>query len=382
MIILKGGEVHPISRAPFVGDVAFEGGKIVEVGQDIFVPGAEIVDVCGKFVMPGLVDAHSHVGLEETGSREKDHNEKGRPITPEMRGIDAIHPADAGFAGCRSVGITTAVTGPGSINLIGGTFAAVKTAGDTVEEMLLRDPLAMKMALGENPTFRYREIGKEPYSRMGSAAIIRQALTKARDYAVKKQKGLLQDTDLGLEALTWVLDGKIPMKIHCHRADDIMTAIRIMNEFDIRYTLDHCSEGYMIPDALHEALNTRCNGVILGPLFSYARKLELRNKLRGESGARFYQLGIPFAICTDYPDGFLESLMLGASMSAAMGVPMETALRSITLDAAVITGIGDRVGSLEPGKDADIAVFNGNPLNCMNLCCMTYINGKLVYQRA
>ena len=380
MIILKGGEVHPVSRAPFVGDVAFEGGKIVEVGQDISVPGAEIVDVRGRFVMPGLVDAHSHAGLEETGTREMDHNEKGRPITPEMRGIDAIHPADPVFDECRCLGITTVVTGPGSINLIGGTFAAVKTVGDTVEGMLLRDPVAMKMALGENPTFRYREMGKEPYTRMGSAAFIREALTRAKSYAAKKQKGLPQDTDLGLEALSQVLDGRLPMKIHCHRADDIMTAIRIMNEFDVRYTLDHCTEGYLIPDALRDALAARCNGIILGPLFSPARTLELRNKLGGKSGARFHELGIPFAICTDYPAGSLESLMLGASLGAAHGMPEEAALRSITLDAARIVGIDDRVGSLEPGKDADIAVFSGDPLNCLNLCCATYIDGRSVYQ--
>lgn len=379
MIILKGGEVHPISTTPFIGDVALENGRIVQLGPDIQTPGAQVVDVRGRFVMPGLVDAHSHVGLEETGSREKDHNEKGRPITPEMRGLDAIHPDDSGFEKCRQLGITTAVTGPGSINLIGGTFSAVKTAGLTVEEMLLKKDAAMKMALGENPTFRYREIGKEPYSRMGSAAIIREALTKAKDYLIKKEKGQLADTDLGMEALSRVIAGELPMKIHCHRADDIVTAIRIMNEFNIRYTLDHCTEGYFIPDVLKQALNTRCDGIIIGPLFTFERKLELRNKLRGDYCARLYELDIPFAVCTDFPDGSLESLMFAASMGVVRGVPEETALRSITLQAARIVGIADRVGSLEPGKDADIAVFKGNPLNCLNLCCATYINGKQVF---
>ena len=380
MIILKGGSVHPMHTDPFVGDVAFDNGKIVQIGANIQIPGAEIVDVSGKFVLPGLVDAHSHIGLQESGTREVDHNEKGRPITPEMRGIDSIYPADAAFAECRALGITTSVTGPGSINLIGGTFAAIKNVGSTVEEMLIRDAVAMKMAVGENPKFNYIGLGKEPFSRMGSAAMIREALVKAQNYAKKKRLGTLVDTDLGLEALVRVLDGEMPMKIHCHRADDIVTAIRIMNEFDIRYTLDHCSEGYLIPEVLEEALNTRCNGIIIGPIICRNRKLERRNHLRTRFAAKMYQLGIPFAICTDWPDTTSECLMFAAALGAAHGMPEEEALRSITINAARAVGIADRVGSLEPGKDADIAIFDGNPLNCLNLCCATYIDGRLVYQ--
>lgn len=381
MIILRGGTVMPMHTDPFVGDVAFENGKIVELGAELIGGDAEIVDVKGKYILPGLVDPHSHIGLQETGSREVDHNEKGVPITPEMRAIDAIHPGDPSFEECRRLGITTVVTGPGSINLIGGTFAAIKTAGTTVKQICLRDSVAMKMALGENPKFRYSELGKEPHSRMGIAAMIRIALTKAYEYNAHKISGEIADVDLKMEALAGVLRGDIPMKIHCHRADDIETAIRIMNEFGIRYTLDHCSEGYLIPDTLHDALKDKCNGIIIGPIISFARKLECRYKLRTQYAAKLYEQKLPFAMCSDFPDSTPECLMLAAALGVAEGVPEDVALRSITIDAARVTGIADRVGSLAPGKDADIAVFSGNPLNCLNPCCATYIDGRQVYRR-
>ena len=382
MLILRGGRIMPIIGAPFTGDIAIENGKIAALGEHLDVPGAEIRDVSGRYVMPGLVDAHSHVGVFESGTREVDHNEKIVPVTPEMRILDSIFVHDIGFREAMEYGITTSVVCPGSINLIGGTCAALKSCGNTVEEMLVSTAVAMKMALGENPKFRYSEMGKSPKTRMGSAAIIREALSNARRYQEKKERcGEEASYDFRMEALLPVLRREIPMKIHCHRADDIMTAIRIMDEFGLLYTLDHCTEGYRITDALLAALERNCVGIILGPTMNRKLKLETRYKLSTKTGKQFYDAGIPFATCTDFPDSMHETLMLVAGRTAAEGVPEEAALRSVTIEPARITGLSDRIGSLEVGKDADIAVYSGYPLEFTSVVIETYINGRLCYSR-
>lgn len=381
MLVFKGATLFPIESAPFVGDLAVENGKIAALGPSLSIPGAQVVPMEGRYILPGLVDAHSHIGLQQTGTREVDHNEKGDPITPQMRAIDAIHPQDAAFADCRRLGITTVVTGPGSINLLGGSFAAVKPVGETADQMLLRDNIAMKMALGESPIFRYTELGKNPRTRMGAAALIRQALTDAKSYLARKTAGQIDRPNLAMEALFPVLAGRMPMKIHCHRADDIATAIRIMDEFGLRYTLDHCTEGYLVADTLHRALESgRCEGIIIGPLLCFFRKLECRNKQGCEYGSELYRLKLPFAICTDFPDTTLECLLLQAARSVAYGLPEQEALAAITLQPAKILGLADRVGSLAVGKDADLAIFTGHPFDYKSLCCETYIDGRKVWQ--
>ena len=371
---------------PFVGDIAIECKTIVGIGESLFKADAKMIDLSGSYVMPGIVDAHSHMGLQESGTRETDHNDKYEPVTPEMRAIDAINPKDSAFAKAREVGITTCVTGPGSINLIGGTFAAIKTSGNTVEEMLIKHPVAMKAALGENPKFRYTEINKSPKSRMASASIMRKALLAAVDYERKLKKsnesgGQITDKNLGLEAMLLVIQGILPLKIHIHRSDDIMTAIRIAEEFNIRYTLDHCTEGYLITDSLLSALNKKCEGIIIGPLMTYQCKLETRNSLGIKLPKYLYDADIGFAICTDFPEMIPCSLLPQVAISVAEGLPVDVALKSITINAARIVGIDSRVGSLEVGKDADIAVFSGHPLDYRSLCIMTFIDGKLVYER-
>lgn len=381
MLILHGGTILPMVGEPFVGDIAIEGGKIKAMGADLTADHAEVYDVTGKYLMPGLVDAHSHLGLFESGTRETDLNEVADPITPQLRGIDSVFAHDKGVAEARSFGITTSVVGPGSANLIAGTFAALKSVGSTVDEMIMEPCVAMKMALGENPKFLYSKIGKSPKTRMGSAALIRETILKAKEYAEKKKNGENVPLNFKLEAMLPVIRREIPMKIHCHRADDIATAIRLMEEFNLRYTLDHCTEGYLITDALAAALQKNCEGIIIGPSMLRKSKLEFRHAMGTKTGKLLYDAGIPFAICTDWAETSFETLMIAAARTAAEGVPEDTVLRAITIKAAQITGLADRIGSLEVGKDADIAVFTGYPLEYSSLCCETYINGKKVYTR-
>ncbi|MGI6404006.1 MAG: amidohydrolase [Oscillospiraceae bacterium] len=379
MLILKQGTLMTMCEDPFVGDIAIEDGKIIGIGRHLPIPGgAQVLDVSGKTVLPGIVDAHSHIGLFESGTRETDHNEKVDPIAPQLRGIDGINPLDSAFADALEAGITTCVTGPGSINLIGGTFTAVKSysCNNTVEGMLLRQPVAMKAALGENPKFRYTEMNRSPKSRLACAALLRQALMDAADYNPDSSP-----KNPACEALLPVLSGKLPLKIHVHRASDIETAIRIAEEFQIRYTLDHCSEGYLIPHRLLDALQKRCDGIILGPLMIYKRKLECANKLGVKLPVRLHQEGIPFAISTDFPETIPRGMIPQVALSVAEGLPEREALQAITIVPARIIGIDDRVGSLEVGKDADLAIFSGHPLHYSSLCIMTFVGGHLAYER-
>ncbi|MDD4503212.1 MAG: amidohydrolase [Clostridiaceae bacterium] len=386
MMILKNGILMTMCSKTFKGDIAVKGGKIAAVDYGLPIEGAQVRDVSGCYIMPGIIDAHSHIGLQESGTRETDHNEKTNPISPQMRAIDAINPQDIAFMESREVGITTCATGPGSINLIGGTFAAVKTYGSTVEDMLLKQPVAMKAALGENPKFRYTEIGISPKSRLASAAIIRASLAAAMEYGRKTEQYdsdylHMPDRNLGLEALLPVIRGDLPLKIHVHRADDIATAIRIAEEFNIRFTLDHCSEGFMITDRLLSALSKRCDGIIIGPLMIYKRKLECSKKQGVRLPKLLHDAGIEFAICTDFPEMIPVCMMPQIALSVTEGLPEDAALKAVTITAARILGLSDRVGSLEVGKDADIAVFSGHPLDYRSVCLMTLINGKIVYER-
>lgn len=386
MKLLKNGLLLTMCDEPYIGDIAIENGRIVDIGRNLSIENGEVIDATNCYIMPGIIDAHSHIGLQLSGTRENEVNELNESICPEMRAIDAINPQDIAFMEARSLGITTCITGPGSINLIGGSFAAIKTVGNTVEDMLIKEPVAMKAALGENPKFRYTEINKTPKTRLASAAIIRRALAAAVDYD-KKVKSyeddpeLIMIRDLSLEALLPVVRGELPLKIHVHRADDINTAIRIAEEFNLCYTLEHCSEGYLIPERLLSALRKGCKGIIIGPLMSRNSKVECRNKLNIKFPKRLYDSNIDFAISTDFPVMTLTSAMPQVALSVAEGLPEDVAFKSITINAAKIIGIDDRVGSLEKGKDADIAVFSGHPMDYRSLCIMTFIDGELVYER-
>lgn len=357
------------------GELLVEAGKIKEIGKCLDVPDdCRIVDAKEGIVMPGIIDAHNHIGIFESGIGEAgvDGNEISEPITPHLRAIDGIYPLDTEFRLSYENGVTCVATGPGSANPIAGQFVALKTVGKVVDNMILKAPLAMKAAFGENPKNVYGAKGKTPVTRMGVAAVIREWLYKAKEYEAKKEK----EFDLKLDALVPVVQGKLPLKAHAHRADDIMTALRIADEFNLQITLDHCSEGHLIADELAKG---RQKGVILGPFLGFPHKNEVINQ-NPESAAILYEAGVKVAIMTDLPAMHTSNLVVCAGICHKAGLPIEEAMRSVTINAAEILGLEDRIGSLEVGKDADIVIFNQNPIKELGAKCMvTIVDGNLVY---
>ena len=368
------------------GQIIIENGKIKAVGKELEIPeNAEIIDANGYIVTPGFVDGHCHIGMweEGIGFEGEDGNEDVEPITPQLRAIDAINPMDQGFLDAIEGGVTTAVTGPGSANVIGGTFLAMKTYGKRVDDMVIKDPVAMKIAFGENPKRVYNEQHKSPVTRMAIAALLRETLYEAKQYMEdleesKEDPDKTPDFDLKLEALLPVMRKEIHLKAHAHRADDIFTALRIAKEFDLDITLDHCTEGHLIVEELKEA-GKSC---LIGPTFGSRVKYELKNK-SFETPKILFDAGIKIAIITDSNVIPIQHIPMCAGMAVKAGLPEEEAWKSITINPAEITGIADRVGSLEVGKDADIAIFKGNPLLDTDYeTVMTIIDGKVVYKNA
>ena len=389
MLLLKGGKIIPMDgkkRQSFRGDILIEDGKIKALGADLAAEadGAEVIDVSGCTVIPGIIDAHCHIGMFEDsmGFEGDDGNEESDPSTPELRAIDAINPFDKCFEEAVGGGVTTCVTGPGSANVVGGTFTAIKTHGSSVEDMILREPVAMKAAFGENPKRVYQG-DKKIFTRMQIAAILRKTLVKAINYekklkAANGEPDKAPERDLALEAMLPVIRRELPLKIHAHRADDILTALRIAKEFGIRITLDHCTDGWTIPEQLKEGIKATGAGVIIGPLLTDRSKIELKNKSY-DAPRVLWENGIEFAMMTDHPVIPEQYITVAAALAVREGLPEYEALKSITINAAKIVGIDDRVGSLEPGKDADIAVFAGDPLDARVRCVVTVINGEVCH---
>lgn len=356
--------------------------KILYVGIDENQSADEIIDAQGLTVMPGLIDAHCHVGMFEdsVGFEGADGNEDSDPITPHLRAIDGINPFDRAFKEAKNAGVTTVVTGPGSANPVGGQFAAVKTDGICIDDMIIKAPCAMKFALGENPKSVYSEKDDAPVTRMGTMALIRELLIKSKEYKDKldayeenSEENEKPEFDMKYDAMLPVLRKEIPVKIHAHRADDICSAIRIGKEFDILVTLEHCSDG----DAVLPVLMREKLPVMLGPTLSDRSKVELKN-LTFATYKNLSDNGIDVAIITDHPEITIENLPLCSVMAVKHGMNEEKALRAITITAAKNCYIADRVGSLEVGKDADIAVFTDLPTRFDAECTMTFINGKKV----
>lgn len=388
MLIIKNANILTMAGSRYDnGFVACSGNKIAAVGPMEDCPKIgnddQVIDAAGMVLMPGLVDAHSHIGMIEDamGFEGDDVNEAADPITPHLRAIDGINPYDRAFEEARQFGVTTVVTGPGSANVIGGQFAAIKTWGRTVDEMVVKNPCAMKVAFGENPKSVYNEKHQTPTTRMTTAAMLREQLFKAREYMEAleayekdKEENDKPEFDIKLEALIPVIRRELVVKAHAHRADDIMTAIRIAREFNLDLTLDHCTEGWLIPDVLKE-----CGyDVIVGPLLTDRSKIELKNQTLKAPGI-LANSGLRVAIMTDHPCVPEQHLMLCAALAVREGMDSEEALKAVTINAARACRIDDRVGSLEVGKDADMALYTGHPLDYMTKVYMTIINGKIVY---
>lgn len=378
MLIIHGNIKTMDGRDFADGYIEIQEGKIAALGEMRNCPGAggEVLDAEGGVVMPGIIEAHCHMGIteEKKGMEGDDCNENVDPVTPYLRAIDAINPMDAAFRDAMQAGITSAMIGPGSANVVGGQFAFVKTHGRCIDDMIVKAPAAMKVAFGENPKVNYSGQGVSPSTRMAIAALLREELTKAAAYREKREKDTDVEKDFRYECWLPVLRGEIPLKAHVHRADDILTAVRIAKEFHLRMTLDHCSEGHLIMEELKAAGFP----AIVGPDMASRNKIEVQNMAFKTAGL-LSRHGILTAITTDHPVSKIQFLPICAGLAVKAGMSSEEGLRSITINAAKICGVDDRVGSLAPGKDADIAVFTGNPMEVFTRTKYTLIDGEIVY---
>ena len=366
------------------GTILIEAGKIKAVGANLPLPhGTEIIDANHKLVMPGIVDAHTHIGIFEQGIgfEGADGNEMTNPATPHLRAIDGINPMDPAFKGAVAGGVTCLTVAPGSANVIGGTAVAIKTWGKLVDDMVVRDPIGLKIAFGENPKRVYSNQKKTPSTRMAVASILRENLVAARNYMAKMERAKddeekAPDRDLKLEVLVQVLKKEIPLRAHAHRADDITTAIRIAEEFDVDICIEHCTEGHLIADFLGE----KKIAAMVGPTLGTRPKIELANTSFSTPGILF-RAGVKVALVSDHPVFPVEQLPVQAALVHKAGLPEEETLKAITINPAEIMGIQHRVGSIEPGKDADIIILNGHPFDWRTKVEKTLIDGEIVYER-
>ncbi|KXZ39079.1 Imidazolonepropionase [Alkalithermobacter thermoalcaliphilus JW-YL-7 = DSM 7308] len=385
MICIKNATIYTITNGIIEnGDILIKDGKIAQIGKEIQAPlDSEIIDAKGKYVFPGFIDAHTHLGMWEDsmGYEGADGNEETDPITPHLRAIDAINPMDRNFKEALEGGITTVASGPGSANVIGGQFIAIKTYGDRIDDMIVKDPIGMKIAFGENPKSVYGKHDKSPQTRMATAALLRETLKEAQIYFEKLQlhekdeENEKPDYNIKNEALIPVLKKEIPLKAHAHRADDIFTAIRIAKEFDLNLTLEHCTEGHLIVDHLVK----EGYPAIVGPTLSDRSKIELKN-LTFETPGILAKKGMTVCLMTDHPVIPVQYLPLCASLAVKGGMSVEDALKSITINPAKVLGIDDKVGSIEVGKDADIVIWDSFPLEIQSRVLYTIIDGNIVYK--
>ena len=381
MLLIKNGYIKSMAGPdiPKGSVLVGDDGKIISVGEHIQVPEATVIDAEGRLVTPGCVDAHCHIGLdnEACGWEGHDYNEMTDPVTPQMRAIDSINPMDEAFPNAIRGGVTTACTGPGSANVVGGTFTTIKLVGKRVDKMIVKDGVAMKCAFGENPKRCYGQNGKKsPMTRMGTAAVLRELLFKAKRYLEDKEAGKNPNFDMKLEAMLPVMKGEIPLKAHAHRADDILTSIRIAKEFGLKLTLDHCTDGALIADELA----AEGYPAFVGPSLGSKTKIELMHK-SFETPRILTDAGVKVSIITDAPVIPLQYLPMCAALAAKEGLSQEDAWKAITIHPAESVGIGDRVGSLEPGKDGDIVIWTANPMETVGAeSYITIVDGKVVYQ--
>ncbi|MBQ8834650.1 MAG: amidohydrolase [Oscillospiraceae bacterium] len=382
MLLIQNGYVKTMAGPDIPGGCVLIGddGKIAAVGENLTAPeGTQVIDAQGRLVTPGCVDAHCHIGLDNQamGWEGRDYNEIIDPITPHLRAIDSINPMDEAFPLALQGGVTSACTGPGSANVVGGTFVALKLYGKRVDKMIIKDPIAMKCAFGENPKRCYgQSMKKSPTTRMATAALLREVLFKTQRYLADKEAGKNPPFDIKLEAMIPVIKGELPLKAHAHRADDILTSIRIAKEFGVKLTLDHCTDGSLIADELAE----EGYPAFVGPSLGGKSKIELANK-SFTTPKELSDAGLTISIITDAPVIPIQYLPMCAALAINAGLDTETAWKAITINPANSTGIGDRVGSLEPGKDGDVVIWTADPMTTVGAeSYTTIVDGKVVYQ--
>ena len=371
-MLFKNATIYTMEQEPFVGDFKIDKGVFTEVGTNLTASeGEDVQDLNGLFVFPGLVESHCHLGMEETAIRFEgdDVNEITDPITPNMRGIDGCNPMDETIHEALKGGVTTVTAGPGSANVIGGTFFAYKTKGNCIDEMTIQNPIAMKAAFGENPKRCYQ--GKKIDTRMQISALLRETLEKTKEYLAKKEDGKDVAYDQKLEAMIPVVKRELPLKCHAHRADDILTAIRIAKEENIKITLDHVTDARCILPQIKES-GFPC---ICGPALTHKSKFELAN-MSFETPNELYKAGILFSIITDSPVIPQQYLSLSAALAAKAGLPEYEAIKAITINPAKILGLDNRVGSIKVGKDADFIICTKNILDTQNEIQSVYVDGK------
>ena len=379
-MIIKNGTIYDaINPQPYVADIALRDGVIAAIGENLEVmAGEEVIDAAGRRVYPGFVDAHSHLGLDNYGIgwEGQDHNEMGDIISPQLRGIDSVNPMERGVRMALEGGVTTVGTGPGSANALGGTFVVLKTKGKCVDEMVLKDNAAMKCAFGENPKRCYKDKGNS--ARMSTAAHLRDTLYEARDYMERKEAAgadVLKRPkyDAKMEALIPVLKGEMPLKAHAHRADDMCTAIRIAKELGVKMTLEHCTEGHLIP----EFIAASGFPAAVGPTFGNAPKIELEHK-SFTTPAVLAEAGVQVSIITDSPVIPQQYLPQCAGWAVKAGMDPFQALQAITINPAKHLGVADRVGSLEVGKDGDVVIVDGDVMVSDSTVVAVFLNGEKV----
>ena len=382
MLAITGGKIYTITRGVIEkGTVLIEDGKIKEIGADVEVPdGCRAVDAGGRLVFPGFIDAHAHLALAEEGLgwEGNDVNEATDPVTAHVRALDGINPADEGILDAVAGGVTSVWVAPGSGNVVGGEGASLKTFGDTADAMLIKAPTGLKAAFGENPKRVYSQKDKMPSTRMGNAAVLRDTLTRGLNYIRKMEKSEKEDdlfeVDLKLEPVARVLRREMPLRLHAHRADDIQTALRVGDEFSLDLVIEHCTEGHRVARELQK----RQVPAVVGPTMTTKRKVELRDR-RLDTPAMMVAEGVKLALTTDHPVIPIQYLTLTAALAVREGLPEEEALKAISINAAEIAQVGDRVGSLEPGKDADVVIWDGHPLELKSRVATVFINGELAY---